>query len=248
MKQRSLFFLAVLGILAVGIWISRAQHWIQQYEDGTDVLWHDDECFVLVRLTTVGWSGSRLAYFLGLNPPRHIRRDALFYHYDGSKLTRFQLKGASAFGTVVPYKGTLYSFSGRLTPDQSNPSVWRWAGSEFEALDNMEAEELRRSFRLFSEQIAAEGWSRHDSVTAISEVGREYAIAINQGELTLNVSKSGGTGGTVITLTGSSLRERAILYEGDEAWKQVSGEQFDALTDVEDPFIRLATEGGLSHQ
>jgi hypothetical protein len=211
------------------------RYWVRTFNTEGDVLWHQDECYILVNAASLGWSGnyakekfSQFAAWAGFSPlPRVLRHDVTLFHFKNKRLEKYNLEGLDWSGNFFPYHGTLHFFQ---SLERKPHPVWRWSGSEFIKLSTEESAEANTSFKLFSELLAREGWSKLEMVTTFRETEKSYTIKLDDAELILTVNKSVDNEQKTISLRGPSLNPSdEVLCEFDGTWKRVDKATYQQL-------------------
>jgi hypothetical protein len=240
MTRKMSIVLLCLGIV-VAVAASTKEYVIKQSEATTRVVWHNDEAFVIIGITTRGWSGSYVrmigqAVRDSLSPWGggyvSLRPDMVLYHFDGQQLHRYDLKGMSTSSAFMPFKGALYRGMGSLN---GPPWSWKWTGSTFRRLTDEEDHELR-AVGTHKDLYEREGWSE-ESLTPFHGVERVFPIKLKDQALVVKLTKPNGdtleaqesNNWLRISLSGTNLPE-TVLYEFDQRWHRVDKHLYRELS------------------
>jgi len=240
MRRKMVFILLSLLVL-VAVAGSMKEYVIKRSEANTRVVWHDREAFVIIGITTRGWSGSYLG-MIGqivrdnLSPWGagyvSLRPDMILYHFDGQRLHRHEVMGMSISSAFMPFKGVLHRGMGSIN---GPPWSWRWTGSTFQRLTDEEDRELQAA-GTHADLYKQEGWFE-ESLTPFQGVERVFPITLKDQELVVKLTKPNGDtleaqkskNWLRVSLSGTNLPE-TVLYEFDQSWRKVDRDTYMELS------------------
>jgi len=223
-----------LVVVTVGTFVQIAFHpryAVRDYVKDVKVLWHDEECFIIIPMGSQGWTGNYFTLNLGRllvrsnlasDVPEPMRSNLVIFRYHHG-LNRYCFRGFEGVGSISPFKGQLYN-----TVGGRKRKVFRWNEDKFVELTDQEAEQLiteEKQLGEFMEQdrLTKEGWQK-SSIYRIPIGTTQIPIRLRTGQLILvldNSTKKPPFSVISVYLQGPGEDEMTPLLDIDESWRFV---------------------------
>jgi hypothetical protein len=185
----------VLGLIALAVGTSVAEgprYFTRSWCSGGDVLFHGGECYIFIDERVSGWAGNRLQELLllkelfGFQARAELTSNVSVHHFSGGKIKSYKVSRLSWDAGFFPFQGVpcRMSADGDLC----------WKNGRFEPIAPDQIAK-RNSYKLLSDLLAAEGWSKYEGVPNYSrERESTYTINLTGGQYALKVTKHESSG------------------------------------------------------
>ena len=164
--RRVLETVAIIAVFVIAMAFFFPSYWVRSYYGGGQALWREGELYVVVGIKTVGVRQSKVTELLGavglpVTPmPTPLREDLVVFHLSGQESQAYKLRGFPAGVHLVPAQDGLYASLGCA---EGPCPVWKWQGTEFQALPPEAGEAVRKETGMIRAAIERMGWQSYDT-------------------------------------------------------------------------------------
>lgn len=238
-RGRYLPVLGLFGVLLLLVMISQYRHFaVEQQLLGCNVLWSDDEAFIILDIRTLGWerNAPQLLRDIGRallrvppDLPDRSRNDVILYHLTTQAMRRYTIDDFTVQGGAFPFEDQIYcSFRASGESIQHLPGLYRWNGSTFEPIPPDETNTIRSSFIFFSDTFKHEGW--HQDSDFVPGRLEERTVTMRIADNEMIITQMPANPRVVKLFNGENANEEKLI-ELDESIRKVSEEEYLRIMD-----------------
>lgn len=154
--KRARVIVIILLVMLLALWLARTRTYCREVLHDTQLLWNDEELYIVVQRKTVAMRARNLAVLAHGVGAEITSEDLVVFHITENGVAEYEMLGFGLGGSANPFSGQLHFGRGGNPPRE-----WQWTGRCFAELSTQETLKVRSSYQMLDDLFEQEGW--HES-------------------------------------------------------------------------------------